>query len=225
MPQSEMALSIHSRELREVDTVLSRAITAGDPLIATEYGNQLSKLIKLKGIALAKLLFGMKSNWALFRVAGIEEEFGDFINAHMNITSRVGNKYADMYEAVFVNADIKAELKDQLANKPMKELLLLTAAVREGAITTESLEDVPVLDYQGIRSLVRTARGEATNSHTAIYARLVQVEESQYPQGSLVVFGPNAIELIGHINLDPITDAGKKYLERMKNLLGWQDIR
>lgn len=224
-PQPKMALSVHSRELREVDTILDRAISAGDPLIATEFGNQISKTIALKGITLAKLFFGMKSNWSLFRAGGIEDEFGDFVNAHMGITSRVAEKYANMYEAIFVNAPLRPELKDQLTTKPMKQLLLLTAAVRDGSLGEDDLEDVVILDYEGVRQKVREARGDVTNSHTTIYARLVQREEAKYPKGSLVVFGPDGSEPIGFLKLEPDTDAGKKFLERMKNTLNLEDIR
>lgn len=225
MPPNEMALSVHSRELREVDTILGRAITAGDPLIATEYGNQLGKTIKLKGIALAKLFYGMRSNWALFRAAGIEEEFGDFVNAHMDTTSKVAEKYADMYEAVFENAPIPIELKDQLASKPMKQLLLLTAAVREGSIGEDELEEVVLKSYEGVREIIRAARGEVTSSVSRVYARLVQREESKYPKGALVVFGPEGNEVIAMFKTPPETASGQKYLERVKNALGLEDVR
>lgn len=216
----------HSREQAEIETIVERAVVAGDPLIATDYGNELSRTIVSKGIGLAHLLYGLRSNWALFRRAGIEEEFGDFINAHMEtVTSKTAISYADMYEAVFVNAPLTEELKLQLARKPMKQLLLLTAAVREGSLEKDDLEDVVLLDYRGVRDRVRAARGDATSSSSAIYARLVQRETSKYPQGSLVVFGGGEVEPIGFLKLEPETDAGKKFLERMKNQMGLEDIR
>lgn len=224
-PQMKVVVPVQSSELVEVDTILDQAITAGDPLIASEYGNRLSKKIKLTGIKLAKLLYGMRSNWALFRAASIEEEFLDFVDAHMEVSAKVADKYANMYEAVFVKAPISAELRDQLSQKQMKELLLLTAAVREGSIGEEELENVVVLDYEGIRGIVREARGDATSSRSAVTARLVQRESAQYPKGTIVVYGDGEIEPIGMLKLEPETEAGKKYLERMKNTLGWEDIR
>lgn len=226
-PPVQMALPYVSSELAEVETILDRAISAGNPLIATEYGNRLSRIIKLKGIALAKLLYGMRSNWSLFRAAGIEEEYGDFINAHMNsVSSKVAEKYANMYEEVFVKANISQELRDQLAGKQMKELLLLTAAVREGSIGEEELEDVALLDYEGIRQIVREARGDVTSSKSAVYARLVQRDQAKWPKGTLVVFDGNGqAEPIGMLKLEPETAAGKKYLERLKNNMHLEDIR
>jgi hypothetical protein len=225
-PQVQVSLLLQSKEMTEIDTIIDRAVTSGDPLIATDHGNQLGRSIALKGVALAKLFFGMRSNWELFRAAGIEEEFGDFVNAHMTtITSKVAEKYADMYEAVLANADIPLQIRDQLAGKPIKQLLLLTAAVREGDLDEDDLEDVVVLDYNGVRQKVRDARGDVTSSRRTITARLVQREESKYPHGSLVVFGADEQEVIGQFKLIPETETGRIYLERIKNQLGWEDIR
>lgn len=224
-PQVQADLPVNSRDMAEIDTVLTRAITAGDPLIASDYGNQLSSAITLKGIALAKLFSGLRSNWALFRAAGIEEEFPDFIDAHMFVRGSTAIKYADMYESVFERAQLPDDLKDQLARKPIKSLMLLTAAVREGSLDEEQLEDVVLLDHQGIREMIRRARGEVTSSKTRIYAKLVTRVGGAYPPGSVVAFdGEGDSEAVGFIKLNPSTDHGKKYVERMKNVLHLQDM-
>ena len=224
-PLVQMALSVNSSDLAEVDTILNRAITAGDPLIATEYGNQLSKSIALRGIALAKLFFGMRDSWALFRVAGIDEDFPDFVDAHMHVKGKTAVKYADMYEAVFESETVPPIVKEQLQTKPIKTLLLLTAAVREGSLNEDQLTDVIVLDHNGVRDVVKQARGDATSSRSAVYARLVQRESTQYVRGSLVVFGNDESEVLGLLLLEPKTEVGKKFLARMKNTLYLEDIR
>jgi hypothetical protein len=224
-PPIKMAMPIQSRDLADVDTILDQAITAGDPLIATEYGNQISNAMRLKGVALAKLFFGLKNNWALFRAAGIEEDFPDFVDAHMNIAGRTADKYADMYKEVLANKNIPTETREQLKYKPVESLLLLTAAVREGSLDADDLESAVILDKSGIRTMVRQARGGATNSKTAIHARLVMRDHSSYPKGTVVVFGDNDIEAIGMLNLTPRSDAGKKMLQRIINRLELEDIR
>jgi hypothetical protein len=224
-PPVKMAPRVGSSDFADVDTILDQAITAGDPLIAAEYGNGLTNSMRLKGVALAKLFFGMKSNWHLFQAAGIEEDFPTFVDAHMHITGRIADKYADMYQAVLANPEIPLEVREQLKLKPIQSLLLLTAAVREGSLDAEDLEDVVVLDYNGVRSKVREARGDATNSHTTIFARLVQRDNASYPKGSIVVFGPGSdIEAIGMLNINPRTESGKKYLQRIINKLGLEDM-
>jgi hypothetical protein len=225
MQPQQMELPVSSRDLAEVDTILDRAIASGNPLIATEYGNQLSKAMAMKGVALAKLFSGMSDNWSLFRSAGIQEDFKDFVDAHMFIKGRTATKYADMYKSVFENEKVSQSVRDQLQGKPMTTLLLLTAAVREGSLDEDDLEKVVILDHSGVHDLVRDARGEATNSHTAITGRLVQRDHSSYPKGAIVVFGGSEIEAIGYLKLDPTTDAGQKFLQRIINRLGLEDIR
>lgn len=228
-PLVKMASPVNSRDMADVDTILDRAIIAGDPLIATEYGNQLSNVMRLKGVALAKLFFGLKSNWAVFRTAGIEDDFQTFVEAHMTIRGRTADKYADMYAEVLANEQIPSLIREQLKLKPIQTLLLLTAAVREGDLNAKDLEDVVVLDHSGVHDLVRKARGDATNSSAAIYARLITEKDNSYPAGSIVVFGTSSdgrleIEPIGMVSLEPRTEAGKKYLERVKRKLGLEPI-
>ena len=226
-PQVQMALPVNSRDMAEVDTILSRAIAAGDPLIAAEYGNQLSKTITLKGVTLANLLRGQRVNLPLFRASGIEDEFIDFVDAHMMIASATAVKYADMYQAVFANGNVPEIIKEQLKGKPIKTLLLLTAAVREGDLSEEQLSDVVVLDHNGVRDVIREARGDVTSSKLRVYGRLIQRENAaRYPQGTLLVFGNENgdIEAIGQFNLRPKSDAGKKFLARAIRALQLEDM-
>ncbi len=225
-PPVQMALPVNSSDLAEVDTILERAITAGNPLIATEFGNSLSKTITLKGITLAKLFWGLRDNWPLFRAAGIEEDFADFVDAHMFVKGRTANRYADMYDAVFVKGKVPAPVREQLKHKSIETLLLMAPAVRDGSLTEDDLSDVVVLSHKGVRDRIRERRGTLTNSSTHVYAKLVQRESAVYPIGTLVVYGgASDIEAIGSVNLTPRTESGKKFLERMKNTLGLEDIR
>jgi len=221
-------LSISSSELAEIDTILNQAIMAGDPLIATNYGNKLSKTIVLKGIALAKLLYGMRSNWHLFRAAGIEEDFLDFIEAHMvGVAPRTADKYASMYESVFANERISDELKAQLTGKPIKTLILLTAAVREGSLDEDQLEDVVLKDHEGVREMVQIARGKETYTRTRAYGRIVKSDGRSYPKGTIIVFVPGGdVEAVGWLKLDNLqTESGRQYVEKIQNVLGLEELR
>ena len=101
----------------------------------------------------------------------------------------------------------------------------MAPAVRDGSLTDEDLADTVVLNHKGVRDLIRERRGQMTNSSTHVYGRLVQRESNVYPLGTLVAFGGNDIEAIGSFKLNPTTEAGKKLLERAKNLLQLEDIR
>ena len=225
-PPFQMALPVTSSDLAEIDAILERAIASGNPLIATEFGNSISKTITFKGITLAKLFWGLRDNWLLFRAAGIEEDFADFVDAHMFVKGKTANRYADMYEAVFIKGRVPASVREQLKHKSIETLLLMAPAVRDGSLTDDDLADVAVLSHQGVRDRIRERRGTMTNSNTHVYARLVQRESGIYPMGTIVVFGGDGdIEAIGSVNLNPRTESGRKFLERMKNTLVLEDIR
>ncbi len=223
-PPSNAAAQVVSSDFAEVDNVLQRAIAAGNPLIAADFGNQLTNTMRLKGVAFAKLLFGMRSNWDLFRVAGVSDEFIDFVDAHMRVEGRTAEKYADMYEAVLENKKVPQYIRDELRLKPIQTLLLLTAAVREGDLDADDLETIVLLDHNGVRKVVRERRGDVTNSGRAIYARLITEQGRSYPAGSIVVFGSSQdgrleVETLGTLNITPHTESGRKYLERIKRKL------
>lgn len=220
MMQPPATLPVSSNDMADIDTILHQAITSGDPLIATEYGNKLIATVRLKGVSLAKLFFGLKSNWQLFQVAGIEEEFVDFVDAHMQFDGRTADKYADMYKNVLENETIPIEIREQLKLKSIQTLLLLTAAVREGDLGPDDLENVVVLDHNRVQRMVRHLRGDVTNSRTAVFARLISQQGRPYPAGSLVVYGSDEngnpeVESIGFFNLTPNTASGRKFLARM----------
>ena len=228
MQSATTDLSVNSSDMMDVDAVVHQAVTAGDPLIIADYGNQLIATVRLKGVALAKLFFGMKSNWPLFQAAGIEEEFVDFVDAHMQFDSRTADKYADMYREVLENKVIPAETREQLKTKPIQTLLLLTSAVREGDLGADDLEKVVVLDLNAVQRMVREARGDVTNSRSAVYARLVTDKGRPYPPGSIVVYGTGEdgnleSEAIGSLRLNPGTKSGAKFLARLVRRMNLED--
>lgn len=225
-PPVQMAMSVGSSDLAKVDAILERAIASGNPLIATEEINSLTTAITIKGIKAAKLFWGLRDNWPLFRASGIEEDFSDFVDAHTFFKSKTANRYADMYDAVFVQGRVPDPVREQLQHKSIETLLLLAPAVRDGSLTEDDLADAVVLSHKGVRDRIRERRGAVTNSSTAVYARLVQRESASYPMGTIVVFGGDSdIEAIGGVNLNPRTESGKKFLARMVNMLGLEDIR
>lgn len=228
-PPATTTLPVNSSDMADVDDVLHQSVLAGDPLIAAQYGNSLIATVRLKGVSLAKLFFGLKSNWPLFQAAGIEEEFIDFVDAHIRFDGRTADKYADMYREVLENKSIPVETRNQLKLKPIQTLLLLTAAVREGDLGPDDLESVIILDHSSVHRLVRDARGDATNSHTAVYARMVYQQGRSFPPGTIVVYGTSEdgrqeIEPVGTINLSPRTESGSKWVARLKRKMGLEGV-
>jgi hypothetical protein len=199
-----------------VDDIVVRSISAGDPLIAMDYGLSLKRSAQLKGLALAKLLHGLQSNWQMFRAAGIDEEFEDFVYAYLSIPPETSRKYAAMWQGIFMNPNVSEDIKLQLQTKPMEHLLLLKAAVEEGSISDDDLRTATILDREGIRDMVNKARGMQTSSKIAV-RRYIQMRDGDYPAGTVIAGRNGDKEIIGVLNMEPETEYGKQALASILN--------
>lgn len=202
-------------QLQEVDEIIVRSVASGDPLIAAEYGLSLTRAAAMKGLALAKLLYGIRTNWELFQAAGVEDEFENFAEAHIGVSPQTARKYSDMWRSIFESEFVADEIKEQLRSKPIKELLLITAAVEEGSFTDEELRTVVVADESKIRDMVAVARGKQSTSSNAIKI-LLQVRDGKHPRGTLISSYQGSTEVIGFLKMD-LEGPAQKAIARIIN--------
>src|SRR5512135_2786118 len=123
----------------DVDTVVSRAVTIGDPILAFEYGANIGKAIKVRGLAMAKLLWRIQQSWELFRAGGTDDDFETMAYVHMGIKPDTNRKYVRMWESIFINPNVDNDTKKLLQGRNMADLLRLTAAVRDGSLSNDEL--------------------------------------------------------------------------------------
>ena len=180
--------------IKLVDNVVEGATIMGNPDVAFRMAVDLRKTMQMRGIALAKLLSKVRDNWPLFQAGGYEGDFEDAVFVATGIAASTTRKYADTWKALFENASIPEESKMQLMGKPIKSLILLTAAAREGEIT-DWKEVVNAPDHASVRDVVRRVRGEQTSSASSLMLVLDRT-------GSLHVRKGDATDIIGFINLD-----------------------
>jgi len=200
-----------------VDEVLGRALTVGDPLIALEYVQSLQKDSLVKGLAIAKMMYKIKQNWQLFEIAGVQDTFENVVETQNGYAPATVEKYIRMWESIFENDSIPEDIKNQLSGRPIRDLLLLTAAAREGSLNDDDWERVSVAaDSQGVREIVRKARGEATSSRSAITIFL-QVRDGAYPMGSLYIARDGVRTMIGSLDVESEDDDVKKAIARICN--------
>jgi hypothetical protein len=180
--------------IKLVDNVVEGATIMGNPDVAFRMAVDLRKTMQMRGIALAKLLSKVRDNWPLFQAGGYEGDFEDAVFVATGIAASTTRKYADTWKALFENASIPEESKMQLMGKPIKSLILLTAAAREGEIK-DWKEIVNAPDHSSVREVVRRVRGEQTSSASSLMLVLDRT-------GSLHVRKGDATDIIGFINLD-----------------------
>lgn len=170
----------------EVDGVISRAVTIGDPLLVFEYGVDIARRRAMEGLALAKLLYRLEESWGMFQVAGLEDDMLPMVEIHMGIKPSTAKKYLDMWKGIFENPMVPEEIKTILSGRKISDLLLMTAAVREGQLSGEDLKAVALTaSTQDLRDKIKEVRGEQTSSSSAIRLYLTRVSKGDMPAGTV----------------------------------------
>jgi hypothetical protein len=176
-----------------VDEIIEQSVVQGDIQPAMSLGKSLRRSIQANGLALAKLLYRVREAW---EVLGDDNDLYEIIYAEMGVASSTVHKYINMWDAIFANPQISDEVKNQLEGKPIKALLLLTAAAREGEIDDETWERVSdATTSSEVRSIVRDLRGERTSSNQAI------VLELNMTSGILMARKGDQYDVVGMLNV------------------------
>jgi hypothetical protein len=156
---------------KEVDNIVADAIAQGDPEIIMRFGRSLRKDARVRGVALAKLIWSVKDNWKKFQDAGIEDDLFSVLEGDMRVPPSTASTYIRIWEAVFANPDIPDATKELLLAKPIGTLKLLPALTTEGDVVDWD-EIVRAHDKEEVRQIVKRIRGEATSSKTALFIKL-----------------------------------------------------
>jgi len=155
----------------EVDEIMDRAVAQGDPSVAMKYGRALRKDVRVRGVALAKLLWRVSDNWYLFEKAGIDDDVYDVIDSEMGVPPATSSKYIHMWETIFANPEIPDNIKEALLCKPVRTLILLPSLSTEGE-DVDWNEIAQAKDHEEVRQIIKRIRGEATSSKTALFIKL-----------------------------------------------------
>lgn len=168
-----------------VDDIVARSIVIGDPLLAFEYGSGLITSSKIKSYALAKLLFKLRQQWALFRQS---DDLATMAEVHLGVRPTTTDKYINMWEAIFENDDIDDETKRLLAGRNIADTLLLTAAARDGSLSSDEMREAAMSpDRTTLREIIREKRGEKTSSGTAVRLFVAMRDSSRRKAGTIFV--------------------------------------
>lgn len=208
-----------------VDSVVSKSVTAGDPIPAFTFAGELIRSGQIRGLALAKLLYEMKSKWALFQQAGIDDNFEDVAFAHIGRSAETILKYTRMWENIFANDGISEVIKRKLMGKDIGDLLLMTATIREGVDdkTMSKLLNAP--DKNSLRDIIAESRGgDRTSSSNAVRIFIQLRDEGKYPRGCVYVKQGNESHIVGTLDVDSDDELVKKAIARITNSSGIVEV-
>ena len=206
--------------LDEVDAVIERSVLQANPTYAFNFGRLLWKDGHLKGLALAKFLSKMSQHWEQFRLGEVQDRFEDAVSSEIGISPQTVRKYSGMWENLFENDEIPEDVRKQLFGKPIKSLLLLNAAARDGdGLDWDEVANATTGNE--IRDLVREARGDRTSSSSAIRIVLTRDGTLKIKKAS----DPDYV-VIGQLYVELADDSPevKKALDRIVDRAGilWQ---
>ena len=149
-------------------TILN-AIEEGDIQTVSQFTLALQKNRHFSSLILANVLTRLHDNWhSIAKRNEIHEDFFSFVEGEMLIKPSTTQKYVAMWRSIFQNPNISDEVKNKLKYKSMNFLLRLTALAMENP-SEEVWEQVLSCEtISELRELIRSIRGEATSSKTAI---------------------------------------------------------
>lgn len=191
------------RELKFLDSVsdvVSAAMQAGDLTEIFTFGLGLRNYVRIGGLAMAKLLGSVHHEWDTFQAAGIEDTFEDSMQEGLGLSVSTIRKYVRMWQNVFENDDVPTNVKQALLYKPMKGLLLLTAAAKDEDFPWDQIVSAGTVEE--IRDVVREFRGDATSSVSALTLQL------DIRTGSLTAWQNGESEVIGTLNMQRAEENG-----------------
>lgn len=208
MADIDQSVALSDSELTLLDYVseiVTKSVTAGDPVPAFGFGKELVRSGQIRGLALAKLLYEMKSKWSIFQAAGIEDNFEDVAFEHVGRSPETILKYTRMWESIFANPEVSEDDKKRLMGKDIKELLLLPAIIREG-VDKETMDKLlNASDRDSLRDIIKGERGDRTSSSNAIRIFLQRTENRTYPEGTIFARSGGHTSVIGSLDVNGAT--------------------
>jgi hypothetical protein len=153
--------------LAQVDTYVQSAIEMKDISDVINFGRQIIKGFRIRGVVLAKLLYELIENWDKF---GVDDNYMNVITNEMGVKTVTVVKYSHAWRVIFIDSGIADSIKQRLLAKPIKSLLLLPALIEDGDVDWQEIIDADT--HEDLRDLIREKRGLVTSSATALYIRM-----------------------------------------------------
>jgi hypothetical protein len=195
----------------EVDSILDEIRNTHDVEKAFEKGREYKADIQVKGLALAKLLYGMYQDWEKY---GLEEAFAPRVEYEWGFHRGTVNQYVNVWKSVFDNDEIPDDAREKLYERPMQTLKRLTRPVNKNAFEESDWEEIVKLpDDKSVKEYVNEKMGKSPKGRPALTI-------SMYPDGSLIAFEGDRRVSLGVLRNSPedLKDRTRwKAIERIKN--------
>ena len=202
----------------KVNEVIEEAVAQQDPEIAFALADDLVFAQKMSGLSLAMFLSEMEDRWFMFEDK--YDNFEDMVYVRLGKSKQTVKKYIGVWREIFLNQKITDKQKEVLFGFPIKRLLLLVPAVREGSITKSEWGRVTgsTTDNE-VREIILEVRGEQKSASNALRI-FVNTRGATRGRLSCRVGSEGKKIPIGHIQLDSEDEQVQKAVARILNSAG-----
>jgi len=138
----------------KIDEVIAESIEKHSALIALRVGTQLREISRVSGLALAKLIYGMRENWETYD--DVNDDFEDTVISFIDIHKDNISRYANVW-ALFDKKLVPEELRETIQDKNIKDLIPVGLAISQGyEIEQEEWEAIAEAhDLTGVAKVLR----------------------------------------------------------------------
>ena len=196
--------------LDEVETFYQEARATGDAEVVLDRAKSYISNFRMSGLALAKLLYLLKRDWAEYNMG---DTFEDTIYDVLGISKLTVNRYIGVW-SLFAENLTPADLSMKLQNKPMKSLIPMAKTVEQGFEVEEEewqeLANAP--DDATIRGILREIKGQAPRKGglTIVLKR----------NGDLIAYIDGTQYSVGYLEVDTTLQPTQKAIERIVSSAG-----
>lgn len=150
----DQALPVNSVPiLEQVEVAIKESIESGNVYIALNLCRDLIQATKLSGIALAKTLYLLRANWAIFTIEG---EFDEIVFDYIGVTQYTVDRYIKVW-SLFAEQVIPDNVREKIMQKNIKDQIPIANAIAQGhEITPEQWNEIAKApDFNTVSRIVR----------------------------------------------------------------------
>lgn len=193
----------------KIDEVLAESLEKHSALIALNVGRQLREISRVSGLALAKLLYGMKINWENY--TDINDNFEDVVISYIDIHKDNVLRYANVW-ALFAEKLIPEGLVDEIQDRNIKDLIPVGLAITQGyEIDQEAWEKIAAApDYN---TVLRTVRKDVKNKPPRKGSLQLYLDRT----GTIWAFQDDERKFVGSLEVTDEDEVVQKAINRILN--------
>jgi hypothetical protein len=190
---------------KQVTKRMEEAIQNRDLGKATELVQELIKIAKVSGRELARVLYQLESNWAVF---DSKETFEEWADRESGLHPHTIERYVRV-ESLLTSAAIPEQVRSELSDRNLAELFPLANMIEQGyELTLKDWDKVLIQpDESSIRAVVREIKGQEPRS-TAL---ILSMDHS----GSLWVTKDGERKFVGSLELEEDSPIVRQAIERI----------